>query len=258
MIDDVRPRTPTGAFPAKAVVGEAVRVSADVFRDGHDLLAARVTWRPCENGKPRHGPMTDLGNDRWEAVIEPGQLGRHELVVEAWTDHFATWRHGVQVKHAAGQSIALELSEGAAILSRRADHVPRPDRPVLRQAAAVLADTSAATDDRLAAGLDPTLAAALAAVPDPIDLTRSPPAPLWVDRERGQVGAWYELFPRSEGGLRLATTGRLPAVAAMGLVWGLSTRKMRTPWPIQKSTISLHADHSCSRAPGGSGQKLIG
>ena len=34
---------------------------------------------------------------------------------------------------------------------------------------------------------------------------------------------------------------------ANGLVWGLSTRKIRTPWPIQKSRMSLQACHS-SRA----------
>ena len=45
VIQDVRPRTPTGAFPAKAAVGEPVVVSADVFRDGHDVLGARADWR---------------------------------------------------------------------------------------------------------------------------------------------------------------------------------------------------------------------
>ena len=44
VIDDVRPRTPSG-YPTKAVVGESVRVSADVFKDGHDLLAGQVRWR---------------------------------------------------------------------------------------------------------------------------------------------------------------------------------------------------------------------
>jgi starch synthase (maltosyl-transferring) len=45
--------------------------------------------------------------------------------------------------------------------------------------------------------------------------TRSAIQPVWVDRERAAVGAWYELFPRSYGGLAGATE-RLPAVAAMG------------------------------------------
>jgi starch synthase (maltosyl-transferring) len=56
----------------------------------------------------------------------------------------------------------------------------------------------------------------LAGVPDPDDLTSSRAHRLWVDRERALVGAWYELFPRSEGGLRATADTRLPAVAAMG------------------------------------------
>jgi starch synthase (maltosyl-transferring) len=38
---------------------------------------------------------------------------------------------------------------------------------------------------------------------------------IWVDRPRALVGAWYELFPRSYGGLRGAA-GRVPALAGMG------------------------------------------
>ncbi len=42
VIDDVTPRTPTGAYPAKATVGEKVPVGATVFKDGHDSIAGRV------------------------------------------------------------------------------------------------------------------------------------------------------------------------------------------------------------------------
>jgi len=48
------------------------------------------------------------------------------------------------------------------------------------------------------------------------DLTQTGPLPLWVDRERAQFSAWYELFPRSEGGFKRAAQRRLPEVAAMG------------------------------------------
>ena len=89
VIDEPRPRTP-GGHPAKAVIGEAVRVSADIFRDGHDILAARVQWRPVGEAKWREAPMEALPNDRWEAVIEPAALGLHEYAIEAWTDRLAT------------------------------------------------------------------------------------------------------------------------------------------------------------------------
>ena len=70
-------------------------------------------------------------------------------------------------------------------------------------------------DERLTAGLDDHVAALLADVADPIDRTRTKSFALWVDRERGREGAWYELFPRSEGGFAGATK-RLAAIAAMG------------------------------------------
>ncbi|HEX3621127.1 MAG TPA: alpha-1,4-glucan--maltose-1-phosphate maltosyltransferase [Acidimicrobiales bacterium] len=173
VIDDPRPRTP-GGHPAKAVIGESVRVSADVFRDGHDILAARVQWRPVGETKWRDAPMEPLGNDRWEAVVEPAALGLHEYVIEAWTDRLATLAHDIEVKEAAGEPVDVELAE--AELERKAQKKGRT----------------------------------------PPDLTRIAPLPLWVDRERALVGAWYELFPRSEGGLRRAAQSRLPGVAAMG------------------------------------------
>ncbi|MFN2505195.1 MAG: alpha-1,4-glucan--maltose-1-phosphate maltosyltransferase [Acidimicrobiales bacterium] len=216
VIDDVRPRTLTGHYPAKAVIGESVRLSADVFRDGHDLLTARCRWRPLGDRKWRDAPMTLLGNDRWEAVVEPSTLGLHEFLVEAWTDRVATWVHDVEIKHAAGQDVELELEEGARLLGDRSQHLPNVDRTILERAASTLRDTALPVTERLAGGLDTAIADLLALVPDPTDLTQSEAQGLWVDRERALVGAWYEVFPRSEGGLRATADNRLAAIADMG------------------------------------------
>jgi len=216
VIDDLRPRTPRRDHPAKATIGAAVRVSADIFRDGHAVLAARVRWRPVSDATWLDVGMVDLGNDRWEAVIEPSALGLHSFVVEAWTEVFATWCRDVTLKHDAGQDIDLELEEGAHLLAGRAPDAPVAHRSLLGAAAAALRDGTRSVADRLGEALDPAVAAALAGVPDPADLTTSPAMSVWVDRERALVGAWYELFPRSEGGLRAAADNRLAAVAAMG------------------------------------------
>ena len=45
---------------------------------------------------------------------------------------------------------------------------------------------------------------------------RAGPFPLWVDRERALFSAWYELFPRSEGGFSGRPRAACPTVAAMG------------------------------------------
>jgi starch synthase (maltosyl-transferring) len=216
VIDEVRPRTLTAAYPAKAVIGASVQVSADIFRDGHDRLAARCRWRPVGDKKWRDTPLALLVNDRWLGLIEPSSLGLHEFLIEAWTDRVATWVHDVEIKHEAGQDIGLELEEGAQLLTERAEHLPEADRRALEEAAEKLRDANLTLEEKLAAGLDATIAEALALVPDPRDATTSATFKLWVDRERALVGAWYEMFPRSEGGLRKAAENRLPAIADMG------------------------------------------
>src|SRR5437016_9205415 len=93
-------------------------------------MAARVRWRSRNGSKGKWSTafMQPLGNDRFEAVIEPTQLGPHEFVIEGWTDRLATWRHEVSVKLAAGQTVDVELEEGARLLEEAAARVERPDR----------------------------------------------------------------------------------------------------------------------------------
>ncbi|MGH9113388.1 MAG: alpha-1,4-glucan--maltose-1-phosphate maltosyltransferase [Acidimicrobiales bacterium] len=212
-IDAVRPATPSGEFPTKAVVDERVMVSADVFRDGHDRLAARVRWRRVGKGKWHTTPMRDVGNDRWEGSVTPAAVGRHDVVIEAWRDRFATWRHDVEIKAAAGDDVEIELEEGARILEALAAGVGARQRRRVLDAVAGLRRTSCSLHVRLNAGLDDRVAGLVAEVPD-ADLTERH-VPLWVDRPRALHGSWYELFPRSEGGFAGATK-RLRAIADMG------------------------------------------
>ena len=203
-------------FPAKGAVGHPVPVTATIFRDGHDLLAARVRWRAvtADDGKWQTAllALDNPGLDRWAGSFEPVALGRHEFVIDAWTDRYATWHHDITIKRAAGQDVDVELEEGALLLERLAKQLPAADRAPLLRAATGLRDATAPLGQRMEAGFDDEVASLLAGVPDPPDLTPSEPFPLWVDRERALVSAWYELFPRSYGGLAGAAR-RLTAVA---------------------------------------------
>src|SRR5471030_1552165 len=91
VIDDVHPRTPTGLYPAKASVGERIQASADIFKDGHDILAARLRWRPAGSRSGRTTQLALIVNDRWEGEFSIDTVGMHDFVIEAWVDHFATW-----------------------------------------------------------------------------------------------------------------------------------------------------------------------
>jgi starch synthase (maltosyl-transferring) len=221
VIDDIRPRTLTRQYPAKVVVGEHVVVSADVYKDGHDILAARVLWRPCDKKTWNEAPLRveNAGLDRWAATIVPTTLGRHELVVEAWTDLYATWRHKAEAKINAGQDIETELEEGARLVEQKAKKLEADrgeDKAHLQMVARSLRDKAAAQNERLAPALTPTVEMLLHGPHNNKSaITRSETVPLWVDRERALFGAWYEFFPRSEGGLQGARN-RLPAIAEMG------------------------------------------
>jgi starch synthase (maltosyl-transferring) len=214
VIDDVHPRTP-GGLAAKGVQGAAVPVSAQIVADGHDRLAARVRWRPVGAATWAASPLQELGESRWGGSITPTELGSHELVVEAWTDRHATWRHEVEVKVAAGHDVALELEEGARLLEDLATKVSAPAAAArLRAAAAATRRTSCTTDVRLGAATEDEVLALVTGLPD-TRFSASCPHPLWVDRPLAAHAAWYELFPRSFGGLAGAVA-HLGYVARLG------------------------------------------
>jgi len=214
-IRDVRPRTPTG-HPAKATVGERVTVTADVLRDGHDQVAARVRWRPVGERAWRDAPMEPLGNDRFAATFVPESVGAHELVVEGWTDRFGTWRHHTEARaQVESADLPVELLVGAELLEALAPSVPDADRARVLEVAGTLRSTTCSERTKLDAALDDALAQRLAGVPDPHDLTEHRTPGLWVDRPLARASAWYELFPRSEGGFTGAAK-RLPVIAEMG------------------------------------------
>src|SRR5947209_10038145 len=117
-IEDVYPLIDGGRFPVKRIVGERVEVWADIYRDGHDVAAATLVWRREVDREWRREPMTLHGNDRWGGSFVPNAPGRYVYAIEAWTDEFATWRHGFELKQQAGADLTLDALEGASMLTK--------------------------------------------------------------------------------------------------------------------------------------------
>ena len=69
IIEGVSPSVDDGRYPAKRCVGDEVRVEADVFRDGHDLLRAVVRYRAPGANRWRETEMqridAHLAGVRW-------------------------------------------------------------------------------------------------------------------------------------------------------------------------------------------------
>ncbi|MGC1212662.1 MAG: maltotransferase domain-containing protein [Micromonospora sp.] len=230
-IEDVSPVVSCGRYPAKAVVGEIVPVSARAYREGHDALGCNVVWlgpdgtaRPFTRMRPG-----EPGQDRWHATIRPDAVGEWVFTVEAFQDPYLTWQNAVTKKIAAGQGLedlANDLAEGARVLEAALELVPDADRERVRAAAKALRADDLELPARVAPALD--LAGLLWDHPVRELVTTGEEHRLWVDRPRALFSAWYEFFPRSEGavpgtvdspaqsGTFATAMERLPGVAAMG------------------------------------------
>ena len=218
VVENVKPAVDDGRFPIKRVTGETVEVTADVFADGHDVVAAVLMCRKA-------------GADGWvesrcrRSETTPGRLrsrlrssGRYEYTVEGWVDRFATWRHELSKKMRAGQEVPSELLEGAALLRDASAAIE-----ALARAAALIGDAQADEGERKMAALSEEVRAAMAARPDRRLATRYDRIlRVTVERERARFGAWYKMFPRSAGpdSTRSATfaeaASMLPYVRALG------------------------------------------
>jgi starch synthase (maltosyl-transferring) len=125
----VTPSVDCGRYPAKAVVGELVPVSACAYREGRDALGCAVVWRDPDgvSRPPVRMQPGDPGTDTWHATIRPDAIGEWTFAVEAFSDPYRTWHHAVSAKLDAGQGVAdlaNDLAEGATILDRSAALVP--------------------------------------------------------------------------------------------------------------------------------------
>jgi starch synthase (maltosyl-transferring) len=211
-----------GRYPAKRCAGDTVTVSADAFRDGHDLIRAVVryrapgarTWREAE----LHRIDAHLGGVRWVTEITLDRLGRWHYTIEAWTDVFGTWRDELGRKVAAGQhDLKSELSEGIVLLQAAAERArAASSRGLIAHAIQTLLDDSVPESAKHDVALGPELFAAVESDQEREGRVRlDKPIAIEVDRERAKFGAWYELFPRSWGGLR-GVQAQLPRLAELG------------------------------------------
>jgi starch synthase (maltosyl-transferring) len=222
MIDRVRPEIDGGRYPIKRTVGEKVIVTADLFADGHDRLAARLLYKPKSEPVWSEAVLRPLGNDVWEGAFTPLLNQPYQYTVEAWIDRFGSWREDLIKRVDAGQDVASEFLEGAALISSASRRANGADQEALREAAGALS-SNRPQKEKIAIALDETLAETISRHPDRSRATRYDRLlEVTVDRVRARFGAWYEMFPRSAGPnpTRSATfreaESRLPEIASMG------------------------------------------
>jgi starch synthase (maltosyl-transferring) len=195
VVEGLWPEIDAGRFPIKRVLGEDVWVEADVFADGHEIVAAALRYRPAAEDDWREVPMQDAGNDRFRGCFTVDALGEFTYSVVGWIDRFASWRRDLRKKVDAGLDVRVDLLVGAELVTAAARRAEGPDRDVLRGAGKKLKGDPATAPD---AAFDETLRDLMSRCPDrrhegtfPRELR------VIVDPPLARFGAWYELFPRS-------------------------------------------------------------
>ena len=211
------PSVDGGRYAAKRCLGDSVTVSADIFRDGHDKIRAVVRFRGPDGGRWKEAEMlpidAHLDGVRWQGEFVVDQRGHWDYSIQAWTDVFGTWRDELQRKVNAGQTdLAGEMSEGLLLLRDAAARAKnKTDKGLIDQAVAAIdadpGNTGAALGDGLFEAVERCAERHGAAQIDAL--------PVEVDRIRARFGAWYELFPRSWGGLA-GVRKLLPEIAEAG------------------------------------------
>ncbi len=196
VIENVSPELHGGKYPAKAVEGERLVVDADIFVDGADAVCAALCFRPSGSAEWQRSPMVSQGNDRWQGSFTAGFPGIYEYTIEAWVDHFLTWKKGLTKKIEAGQNVSLDLEIGALLVKEGVARAGKAEAAKLGAFASLL--SSEERDKAAAAALDRTLEQLMESNPDKARATLYEKVlGLTVEQKKAGCSAWYEFFPRS-------------------------------------------------------------
>lgn len=221
IIENVTPQLDGGAFYIKRIVGQSVVVKANVFADGHDVIAACVKFKHESAKKWQEVRMIELGNDEWQAEFTVDKQGHFSYFVEAWVDYALNWQHGTERKIQDNQYVKSELLEGAEYCEAILKEVTASEKKYLNEAIKAFQDEQQ-YDKAIQIALSKALHHIFEAYPTRTLANTSHELQVYVDRPKALFSTWYEFFPRSSSpekgkhGTFKDCEKLLPRVAAMG------------------------------------------
>ncbi len=199
-IERVHPVVDDGRSPVKREVGDRLEVSADIFKEGHDVLGAAIRYRARDETAWREAALRPVDNDAWVGSFPLEVNTRYLFTIEAWTDVFGSWVEEMRRRVAGGQTdLSSELLEGAELVRQARARTGSQHAAILGRAMERLA-AAPTQDARLDLLLEPGLRRAMERAQERRDLTRfDRELEVIADRSQARYGSWYELFPRSQG-----------------------------------------------------------
>jgi starch synthase (maltosyl-transferring) len=223
VIEGVTPEIDGGQFAAKCVVGEPFWVEADVFKEGHDVIRVHLLYKEKGGILWDQAPMDFMENDRWRGCFTPLRNSCYVYTLEAWMDPAFSWLRGLEKKCLANDSVRSDVLEGLLLLKPLATRVKGADKKDFSKFCKTLRISGGSAGETLQVIQNSRFLEILSRYPLKEHRTLyAKELELVVDRKIAEFGAWYELFPRSQGvvpgksGTFRDCVRRLPDIKEMG------------------------------------------
>ncbi|HTK79243.1 MAG TPA: maltotransferase domain-containing protein [Rhizomicrobium sp.] len=196
VIENLSPAVEAGAFAAKRIVGDQVPIQADIYTDGHPVIAAELQFRAEGEHEWRRVRMQPKENDRWRAVMPLDRIGRHEFAIEAWIDSYGSFVRDIRRKFEAGLDLHLEISEGRQLIEAAGARESGSTADALK--ALLRGFDFLPARDRLALLLAPETTDLMHKADGRPFAAKTAAYAIEAERRSAMFGSWYELFPRSQ------------------------------------------------------------
>jgi starch synthase (maltosyl-transferring) len=203
--------------PVKTIPFEKFKVEATVIREGHDAFGAQAVVLDTLGQEVSRSVMHENapGTNRYETWVNTNGLGEFTFHIETYDHPFLTWEHDGQIKIAADVDADL-MCEIGALLYEETIATDKNAKVLLEPLIKQLRNKSVDAATRFSLATIPEVREYFHFNPLKKLLSKSEDFPVRSDRDRALVGAWYEFFPRSEGGNFKNAQKRLPGVKEMG------------------------------------------
>ncbi len=221
VIENVLPQIDGGVYFIKRIVGQSIKVTADVFSDGHDVVECCVKYKHENEKKWQEVRMIPKENDEWFADFKLEKQGFYTYFVEGWVDYALNWQHGTERKIQDNQHVISELLEGVDYLKSILEYANVSEKEYLNKVITYFTNDYD-YDNAIQVATSSYLHEIFKKYPIRLLENKSIELKVYVDRKKALFSTWYEFFPRSAS----AVEGKhgtfndcerlLPRVASMG------------------------------------------
>jgi starch synthase (maltosyl-transferring) len=196
IIENVKPQLDGGVFYIKRIVNQNVSVSANVFSDGHDVIACCVKFKHELEKKWSEVRMSPTENDEWSVDFKVIKQGVYSYFIEGWVDYALNWQHGTERKIKDNQHVKSELLEGAEYCLAILKEVSKEEKVYLNEVIKSFQNEKLYIK-AVEFALSNELHQIFLKYPTRTLANTSAELKVYVDRKKALFSTWYEFFPRS-------------------------------------------------------------